>query len=353
MFNKEGKQELIKQQYRIVGNHSVVKICGWTKKSVKGEGSCYKQKFYGIQAHQCMQMSTCLSCANRCVFCWRGYKAPVSEEWQGEIDDPIEIIEGSLKQQKGLLNGFGGFKKIDKKLFNECMQVKHAALSLTGEPILYPRINELIDELHKRKISTFLVTNAQYPEQIKNLAKVTQLYLSLDAPNQELLKEIDLPLFLNYWERLEKSLEYLSKRKEKTCIRLSMIKGMNMCNPEEYAELIKKGDPDFIECKGYMFVGSSRQRLTLENMPFHEDVVDFSNELIKYLPDYEVISEHISSRAVLIARKIFNRNGKWFIGINFEKFFAGEEDYSKEIKEVGLSGIKTRDKINAKFNPEL
>ena len=84
---------------------------------------------------------------------------------------------------------------------------------------------------------------------------------------------------------------------------LTFAEPVTSTNLEFMKELIKKGDPDFIECKGYMFVGSSRQRLTLENMPFHEDVVDFSNELIKYLPNYEVISEHISSRAVLIARK--------------------------------------------------
>ena len=28
---------------------------------------------------------------------------------------------------------------------------------------MYPRINELVGELHERKISTFLVTNAQFP----------------------------------------------------------------------------------------------------------------------------------------------------------------------------------------------
>ena len=132
-----------------------------------------------------------------------------------------------------------------------------------------------------------------------------------------------------------------------------MIKKMNMCNPEEYAELIKKADPDFVECKGYMFVGSSRQRLSLENMPFHEDVVEFSKELIKYLPEYEIVSEHIISRAILIARKKFNRKGKWFIGIDFEKFFENEEDYSCEIKEVGLSGKGTHDRINAKLNSGL
>jgi tRNA wybutosine-synthesizing protein 1 len=48
---------LEKQQYRIVGNHSAVKICHWTKESIRERGFCYKQQFYGINAHRCLQMT--------------------------------------------------------------------------------------------------------------------------------------------------------------------------------------------------------------------------------------------------------------------------------------------------------
>src|SRR3990172_2924898 len=99
------KALLEKQQYRIIGNHSAVKVCGWTKKMLKGEGGCYKLKFYGIMSHQCLQMTTSISCANRCTFCWRDYKAPVSKEWKWEIDDPVMIVENSIMQHKKLLDG--------------------------------------------------------------------------------------------------------------------------------------------------------------------------------------------------------------------------------------------------------
>jgi wyosine [tRNA(Phe)-imidazoG37] synthetase (radical SAM superfamily) len=46
-------------------------------------------------------------------------------------------------------------------------QVRHCALSLVGEPIMYPEINALIAELHSRGISSFLVTNAQFPDRIR------------------------------------------------------------------------------------------------------------------------------------------------------------------------------------------
>ena len=97
-----------KQHYKIVGSHSAVKTCGWTKNMIKGQGGCYKLKFYGIQSHRCMQMTSSMSCGNRCTFCWRDYKAPVSKEWTWNIDEPEFIINESLQAQKKLLEGFYG-----------------------------------------------------------------------------------------------------------------------------------------------------------------------------------------------------------------------------------------------------
>ena len=51
----------------------------------------------------------------------------------------------------------------------EGMQARHCALSLVGEPIMYPEINALVKLLHKKGISTFLVTNAQFPDSIRYL----------------------------------------------------------------------------------------------------------------------------------------------------------------------------------------
>ncbi len=51
------KSLLERQQYRFVGKHSAVKICHWTKQSLTGIDTCYKETFYGINAHRCVQMS--------------------------------------------------------------------------------------------------------------------------------------------------------------------------------------------------------------------------------------------------------------------------------------------------------
>lgn len=57
--------------YHIVGSHSGVKMCRWTKSMLRGRGGCYKHTFYGIESHRCMESTPSLACANKCVFCWR------------------------------------------------------------------------------------------------------------------------------------------------------------------------------------------------------------------------------------------------------------------------------------------
>lgn len=334
MLTKAQIEELEKQQYRMVGDHSAVKVCGWTKNWLRGQGACYKFKFYGIRSHQCLQMTSSMYCANRCKFCWRGEKAPVQTEWKGKIDEVDFIVDKSQEEHIKLLRGFGGNKNTNDKNLEEMKQVRHVALSLTGEPITYPKINELLEEFHKRKISTFLVTNAQFPEQIKKIKNVTQYYISVDAPNKLKLKEIDRPLFLDYYERLLASLDLMKEATYRTCIRLTMIKGMNDCDIEGYKKLIERGDPDFIEVKGYMHVGASRKFLERENMPLHGQVDEFTKQLIDELDDYEIVDEHKPSRVLCLIHK--RMQGKQFI--DFPKFFeivnndgvAKKLDYSNE-----------------------
>lgn len=91
---------------------------------------------------------------------------------------------------------------------------------------MYPHINEFVRLLHAKGVSSFLVTNAQFPEKILELEPVTQLYVSVDASTKESLKKIDRPLFKDFWERFlgclsalkEKVLYKLIKRNNAQCI---------------------------------------------------------------------------------------------------------------------------------------
>jgi tRNA wybutosine-synthesizing protein 1 len=321
---------LEKQQYRMVGHHSAVKVCQWTKNMIKGKGGCYKYKFYGIRSHQCMQMSTSMFCANRCTFCWRGEKAPVSKTWYGPIDQPDYIIKEAVKRHIKLLIGFKGSPKANKFLIDQMQEVKHVALSLTGEPITYPLLNEILTQFHEQHVSTFLVTNAQFPEAMEKIKNVTQLYISVDAPDKVSLKNIDRPLFKDYYERLLQCLDIMAKKKFRRCIRLTVIKNLNDTNFEGYKALIERGNPDFIEAKGYMHVGASQKFHKREDMPSHEEVKAFAQKLLPHLPDYEILDDHEPSSAVLFVRKSLNKKRY----IDFHKFFdtvnAGKEAVAEE-----------------------
>jgi len=299
------KQLLEKQQNIIVGNHSAVKICTWTKKSIKDENVCYKEKFYGIRSHLCCQMTPSLNyCCNSCVFCWRPLEFNLGIEINNE-NNPKEIIKGCIEGQKKLLVGFFGNEKANKEKLEQSRDPQHFAISLSGEPTIYSKINELIKELHEQGKTTFLVTNGMFPEKLENIEVPTQLYLSIDAPNKELFEKIDKPQLKDSWSKLNKSLEIFKKLKQKTrtVLRITLIKNLNNTDLEGYINLIKKADPHFIEVKAYMWVGFSRQRMQKENMPSHEEVLNFSKEIIKDYPELKIIDEKKESRVVLLGKE--------------------------------------------------
>jgi tRNA wybutosine-synthesizing protein 1 len=306
MLGPELKKLLEKQQYVFTGEHSAVKICTWTKKSLRDEDVCYKEKFYGIRSHLCCQMSPAIGfCHNRCIFCWRPIEFTVGMKIKNG-DNPIDIIEKSIAAQRKQLSGFGGNAKVNRKKLKEAQSPKHFAISLSGEPLIYPKLNKLIKELHKREISTFVVSNGMLPERLRRLEPPTQLYVSVDAPNETLFRKIDQSCFNDGWKRLNKSLELLSKIKTRTVLRITLIKGLNMADENGYAKLIKKSKAMFVEVKAYMFVGYSRQRLEIGNMPRHHEVKKFAQRIAK-LSGYNIIDEKKESRVVLLAKRDYKK----------------------------------------------
>ncbi|RWS01460.1 S-adenosyl-L-methionine-dependent tRNA 4-demethylwyosine synthase-like protein, partial [Dinothrombium tinctorium] len=333
MITPQLRKELTKQGYKLIGTHSGVKMCRWTKSMLRGRGGCYKHTFYGIESHRCMEATPSLACANKCVFCWRHHTNPVGTEWKWEMDPPEMIVEEAIKNHCKMIKEFKGVPGVLPERFEEGLQIKHCALSLVGEPIMYPQINKIIRFLHERKISTFLVTNAQFPQAIQELDPVTQLYVSVDASSKESLKRIDRPLFKDFWQRFLDSLKALSSKRQRTVYRLTLVKSWNNEELEGYAKLISIGKPDFIEIKGVTYCGSSKgSNLTMNNVPWHEEVVNFVKLLTNYIDsDYEIASEHEHSNCVLVANKRFKVDGQWKTWIDYEKF----HDLIKKFYETG------------------
>ncbi|ONI32680.1 hypothetical protein PRUPE_1G379500 [Prunus persica] len=317
------RASLVKQGYKIIGSHSGVKICRWTKSQLRGRGGCYKHSFYGIESHRCMETTPSLACANKCVFCWRHHTNPVGKSWQWKMDDPLEIVNSAIDLHTKMIKQMKGVPGVTLERLTEGLSPRHCALSLVGEPIMYPEINALVDELHRRRISTFLVTNAQFPEKIKMLKPITQLYVSVDAATKESLKAIDRPLFGDFWERFIDSLKSLKEKQQRTVYRLTLVKGWNTEDIDAYYNIFSIGNPDFVEIKGVTYCGSSAtSKLTMENVPWHADVKAFSEALaLKSNGEYEVACEHVHSCCVLLAKTDkFKINGQWFTWIDYEKF---------------------------------
>lgn len=322
MVTPSVRKNLTKQGYKIIGSHSGVKLCRWTKAMLRGRGGCYKHTFYGIKSYQCMEMTPSLACANKCVFCWRHHTNPVGKEWRWLLDEPDMIIEGAVDNHRQMIKQMKGVPGVLPDRFEEAFTIRHCALSLVGEPIMYPHINRFIGMLHDRLISTFLVTNAQFPEAIQNLVPVTQLYVSIDASNKDELKKIDRPLFSDFWERFLDSLRAISAKCQRTVYRLTLVKGFNMDEMLRYSDLVALGKPQFIEVKGVTFCGSSNASdLTMDNVPYHHEVRKFCETLCSVLGnEYLVACEHEHSCCVLIAHKMFLIDDQWHTWIDYDKF---------------------------------
>ena len=222
------------------------------------------------------------------------------------------------------------------------------------------------------------------------MGTVTQMYVSVDAATPQKLKQIDRPLFRDYWERFVGSLEALKSKRQRTVYRLTLVgggeeeekeeeednsisnnkttttttdnnedvkksrnspkkKNNNMAEVNEYASLIRIGEPDLIEVKGVTFCGNSKgYELRMSNVPFHDEVVKFCTQLCAAIEaqnknnndscnniEYGLACEHEHSLCVLLARKDkFFINNRWHTWIDYEKFHdlvaSGREEFGSE-----------------------
>jgi len=299
LISNDARKKFFKAGYRIVGNHSAVEICHWTKESLRKGRVCFKERWYGIKSHRCLEMTpSIIFCTHKCQFCWRPLEFTINAE--PKPDDPKDIVEGCIEQRSLLLTGFKSY--VDKKKWEEAARPTNAAISLAGEPTLYPRISDLIEEFHKRNMTTFLVTNGTRPDRLKSLAtEPTQLYISLCSPDAASYKKIHNPLIKDGWKKLNESLELMNSFDCKTVIRMTMAKGLNMVKPEKYAKLILKTGCDFIEVKAFMHIGESQKRLPRNAMPFMDDIREFAQK-ISAETGYEIKDEDIASKVVLLEK---------------------------------------------------
>lgn len=304
---------LTKKQYGVY-NHSAVQICSWNKKALTGEGVCYKERFYGVNCHKCMQLSpVSMWCQQNCTFCWRPMEymknIKISPD---QVDNPKEIIDNLTKLRIKFLNGYKGNDKVDVKYWEDATIPDHFAISLSGEPTLYPKLNEMVRYLKSLRTTRtiFVVSNGQETKYFENLindelSQPTQLYISIDAPTEELFKKINCSIYPDGWQKLLNTLKCFSQIKCRRVFRMTQIKGLNDLDSDlgNYNQIIELGKPDIIEVKAYMHLGLSQKRHTKDQMPEFEEVEEFAKKIMKSNGNYEIAGVMEESRIVILRRK--------------------------------------------------
>lgn len=293
-----------------VADHGTVELCHWTKKSFRGEGSCYKHKFYGISTHRCMEFSPAgMHCENRCVYCWRPMEFYDSLEMDPRhVAEPEVLVEKLMEERRKLIMGYYGDKRNDTQKLDESLLPQHYAISLSGEPSMYPKLPELIRYLKTLEAtkSIFLVTNGQEPDMIQRLADCdalpTQLYLSTNAADYDSFIRINRPRYDDSWQRWKRTLSMLKHLDTRTVIRITLIRNYNTGNSmaDAFAKMLDEANPHFVEIKSYMHIGRSTNRLERDNMLDIDEVRSFAVRFAGASGIFDIMDESEVSRIVIL-----------------------------------------------------
>ncbi|MDA4111025.1 MAG: radical SAM protein [Thaumarchaeota archaeon] len=244
---------------------------------------------------------------------------------KGDLVDEASVSE---EASKNLIEKLVASRKDIIGVHLEAARPKHVAISYDGEPTMYTRLGELINEFRKRGISTFVVTNGTFPERIKDFEDKgnlpTQLYVTMAAPDKETYLKVCssvqpfFPVHEDHWDRLNKTLSMLSSLKCRTVIRITSVRGVNMIRPEAYQKIIQKSNPSFLEVKGFSISGNapriserlgetslgfkdpSLMQRALAYAPTHEEIVGFARKISDDYKLFPIISESELNRQVLL-----------------------------------------------------
>ncbi len=141
--------------------------------------------------------------------------------------------------------------------------------------------------------------------------------------------------------------------------RLTLVNEWNTSELDEYAKLVTRGAPDFIEIKGVTYCGESKASpLTIKHCPFHHEVRRYCKRLVEaiggeYAGQYAIASEHAHSNCMLVARKdLFLKNGSWHTWIDFERFTKLYETFRRDGTPFGSEDYLMETPEWAQYNPE-
>ena len=171
------------------------------------------------------------------------------------------------------------------QVHGEAMNPNHAAISLDGEPLLYPKIGGLVEEFRNRNMTSFIVTNGTLPERIESLNSLpSQLYITLPAPNETVYKKVCRPMIKNGWGKISDTLDLVESLSCRSLVRITAVKNLNLSENyiKDYIKLIDKANPNFFEIKGFTL----QAKALMINERLKSD-----KTLQYYFPEYEYLEE--------------------------------------------------------------
>ncbi len=227
------------------------------------------------------------------------------------LDDDINCCIGSRDDLEVLINRELTTPDEIIQAHSEAMIPNHAAISLDGEPLLYPRISEFVQEFKNRHMTTFIVTNGTLPESIRKLDPLpSQLYITLPAPNEQIYKKVCRPMTKNGWNKIMESLDLINSLSCRTVVRLTAIKDLNVNERliNNYIKFIENANPDFFEIKGFTLQAKAlliKERLKSDKLiqDYFPEYDYLENLTLKFekLSGYPLIYKNKASRDFLFA----------------------------------------------------
>jgi len=219
------------------------------------------------------------------------------------LDDDINCCISTREELELLINRELTSPDDIMQAHSEAMIPNHAAISLDGEPLLYPRISEFVQEFKNRHMTTFIVTNGTLPERIEKLESLpTQLYITLPAPNDQIYKRVCRPMIKNGWTSILNSLDLINSISCRSVVRLTAVKDLNLNEQviDEYAKIIEKANPNFFEIKGFTL--QAKALLIQERLKNEKPVKDYFPEY-NYLADLALKFEEMSGFPLIYENK--------------------------------------------------
>ena len=199
---------------------------------------------------------------------------------------------------------------------SEAMNPNHAAISLDGEPLLYPKLGGLVEEFRNRGMTSFIVTNGTLPERIESLTSLpSQLYITLPAPNKKIYKHVCRPMIKNGWERIMQSLDLINSLSCRTVVRLTAVKNLNFSENyfDEYIKILDKANPNFFEIKGFTL---QARALNIKKRLGSEKSIQYYFPTYEYLEDLATKFEEKSDFSLIYTNKA---SRDFLFAVNWEK----------------------------------